>query len=142
MVFTIVNAYVDQGDLDLKLSELIYTLESKNFDVNIIKLENINDDNHCNKARKVIESSDFIIYVAPLDSDISRERLSTYLKAYKNEKHPPLFLVLDSNELLSVETVENYIDEFEIFAEDHHTRIVDVKYFKDALEVFKRMANS
>lgn len=139
MVFTIVNAYVDQGDLDLKLSELIYTLESKNFDVNIIKLKNINDENHCTKVQEVIETSNFIIYVAPLDSDISRERLSTYLKAYKKEKHPPLFLVLDSNELLSVETVENYIDEFEIFADDHQTRIVDVKYFKDALEVFKRM---
>lgn len=138
MVFTIINAYGERDDHDLKLSELVYILESKELNVHVIKLRELSS-NDFTRISDIIETSDFVIYTAPLDSKLSRKKLSTFLKKNNIKKHPPLFLVLDSYDLLSVKMVETYIDEFERFADQLETTVVDAKYFKDAIEMFKKM---
>lgn len=139
MVFTLINANIDNESLDVKLTELIYALESKDIILRNIQLKQIKTIEACMDIQRLIESSDFVIYVAPLDSDASMKRLALFQSSYHEESHPPIFLILDSNQLLSVAVVSNYIDMFEDFAKNHNSYIVDVKYFKDAIETFNKL---
>ncbi len=135
MVFTLINANM-ADQLDIRLSELIYTLESKNVELRHIMLKNITSVKACEDVHSIMESSDYVIYIALLDSDISRRRLEMFLSNYELDNHPDTFLILDSESLLSVETVADYLDEFETFIRKHNSKIVDVQYFKDAIEIF------
>ena len=135
MVFTLINANM-ADQLDSRLSELIYTLESKDVELRHIMLKNITSIKACEEVHSIMESSDFVVYVTPLDSEVSRKRLEMFLSNYKLDNHPATFLILDSESLLSVETVTDYLEEFEVFINNHHSKIVDVQYFKDAIEIF------
>ncbi len=139
MVFTLINANVDNQALDMKLSELIYALESKDIILRNIQLKHIRTIEACEEVHQLVESSDFVIYVAPLDSEASIKRLELFQSSYQEESHPPLFLILDSNHLLSVDDVTSYIETFEQFASNHKSHIVDVQYFKDAIETFNKL---
>lgn len=138
MVFTIINANLEFPEINDKLTEFIYELESINQTVHYILLKNIHDTESCENIGSIVRDSDVVIYISPLDSEISQNRLNTYLEHYKDH-HPNIFLIVDSKDLLSVETVSNYIDKFENFADKHHTRVIDVQYYKDALESLKNI---
>ncbi len=139
MVFTVINTNMVHASSDNKLSELLYTLESKNFETMVVNLKNIASDDKCKEIRQMVKQSDMVIYMTTLDSEDSLKRLEVFLNHYNDDFHPPIFLIIDSETLLSVESVERYLDSFEEFALKHQSKIVNAKYFKDALEVFKDM---
>lgn len=132
MILTLINANLEFEHLDHKLSEFIYQLENKTDQVHYIHLKHV-DTKDCQKIQDLVSNSDIAIYVSPLDSEVSQERLKDFLNHFDG-KHPKTFLVLDSNDLLSVTTVTNYIEMFEKFAASHEAKIIDVKYYKDAFE--------
>ncbi len=66
MVFTLIHANM-ADQLDSRLSELIYTLESKDVELRHIMLKNITSIKACEEVHSIMESSDFVVYVTPLD---------------------------------------------------------------------------
>ncbi|MCH4886732.1 hypothetical protein EZV73_04090 [Acidaminobacter sp. JC074] len=139
MLFTLINVNMNHSNADSKLSELIYTLESKNIETNVVSLKNITSKEKCHEINEILTRSELVIYMTVLDSKDSLNRLETFLDHYEYDLHPPMFLIIDSKTLLSVDTVEQHLDRFETFADNHSSRVINAKYFKDALEEFKMM---
>jgi len=139
VLFTLINVNMDHSNADNRLSELVYTLESKNIEANVISLKNITSQEKCQEVIDIISKSELVIYMTVLDSKDSHNRLETFLDHYDKDLHPPMFLIIDSKNLLSVDVVEKHLDTFEIFANNHHSKVINAKYFKDALEEFKMM---
>lgn len=134
MIYSIIDANLEHQEEDGRISELIYQIESQNIDVEFFSLRQLIEPTSCNEVLDLIEASQLAIYICPVDAILSRRRLKRFLNHYDKQIHPPIYLILDATRLLSVEEVQAYIDEFESFAQQNHSRIVNVKYFKDALE--------
>lgn len=131
MNYTLINSNYDHKALDLKISELIYQLESKNIQVQNIILRQLDNIHACEEVHQMLFNADLAIYICPLDSKKSLDRLKNFLEHYK-KKHPPIYLILDADRLLEVEEVQSYLDDFEAFALKHQCHIVNVEYFEDA----------
>lgn len=132
MILTLVNANIEFEHLNHKLSEFIYQLENLGNELHYIHLQHVSLDD-CKSLHQLLALSDLVIYISPLDSKSSQIKLNKFLDNYRGD-HPKIFLVLDSNELLSVQRVTDYIEMFEKFIDKHHSKIIDVQYFKDALD--------
>jgi hypothetical protein len=132
MIFSLINANHDDPELDLKVSELIYALESKEVSIDYILLKSLTSEAACDAVHKSISKSEMIIYVCPVDSEKAMDRLIQFNNAYKEDMHPYIYIILDSKRLLSVDEVTEFIDYFEDYAQAHDVKIIDVKYFKDA----------
>lgn len=137
MVFTIVNSNMDSKKIDENFSELIYILESKNISLNQIALKHVHSKDACHDIYGLVENSDFVIYMTPLDSEVSQVRLKEFVTHYDLDQHPSAFIIIDSDTLLSVEHVTDHIDMMEDFLEKHNSKVIDARYFKDALQLFK-----
>lgn len=134
-MITIVNGNLGIKDLDLLTSELIYWIESKDLDVQYVILRNIVDKEHCKNINDLIENSEMVMYIHPI-STRNENRLEKYFEQY-NGYHPPIYLILHADHLLSVEEVDEAIKEVEAFAEKNDTQILNVSYMKDAIDEFK-----
>lgn len=137
MYYTIINANFKNPSLDITLSEWIYQLESKNKIINYVKLESIPDESACESIHLELNSSDMVIYIAPLDQAKAMERLYEFLD-YHTGSHPPIYLILSPTSLLSVEDVESYVDHMEIKAKTYKSMILDVQYLKKGLSIINR----
>lgn len=137
MIYSIVNANHDDPKLDIKLSELIYGLESKNIQVNNLVLKHLKTQESYEGIHDIISLSDMAFYVCPLDSQSAVTGLMDFLEQYDLPTHPAIYLILDAQTTLSVETVTDFIDVFEHFASQHNSKIIDVQYFKDAKEALQ-----
>jgi len=122
---------------DQNISELIYILESKNISLNQIALKHVKSNEACQDIFGLIESSDFVIYMTPLDSEASLSRLNDFVTHYDLAQHPSAFIIIDSETILSVEMVSEHIEMMEKFLDKHNSKVIDARYFKDALKLFK-----
>ncbi|MBN2794959.1 MAG: hypothetical protein JXR88_06110 [Clostridia bacterium] len=134
-MITIINGNLNMKELDLMTSELIYWIESKDTEVQYVILRQINDTATCEDIKKLVEQSEMVIYIKPIIED-DPNRLLEFFSHYTGN-HPPIFLVLHSDHLLTVEEVDDAINEVESFAVNHDAEVLNVSYMKDALEYFK-----
>lgn len=137
MIITLINTNVVKHPLEAKLPEMIYVIESHDIELRQIQLKEVQEEN-MQYIKEMIQTSDMVIYITTVDCEKTRQSLSEFFDAYHGS-HPPMYVVLDSLDLLDVDTVNRFIDEFEAFSKKIKNTIIDVKYYNDAIRQFKEM---
>lgn len=140
MNIVIINGNPLESEFNIALSEIIYSLESNNIDVRNIVLSNFEYTiTDMNRLKTIINDSYMVIYASPIVENFISKKLLTFLSNFNSISHPSIFVILECNEDITIESINKIIDYFERFSKIHNSKIIDVQYISDAKDVLTEL---
>ena len=140
MNIVIINGNPLESEFNIALSEIIYSLESNNIDVRNIVLSNFESTStDIDQLKIIINNSDMVIYASPIVENFISKKLLVFLSTFNSISHSDMFIILECNTDMTVESINNIIDYFERFSKKHNSTIIDVQYISDAKNVLMEL---
>lgn len=133
MDLLIINGNPVESDFNISISEIVYALESENVNVMNVTLNNFDYKiESVNRLKSIIESSDMIIYASPIIEGFISDNLLNFMDDLKTTNHPNIFVILECNDDVTVDSVNEIVEYFEQFSTKQNARILDIQYLTDA----------